>query len=201
MTSYTKYLSGDTGFCNDRVVVTKVWNDYEGNGTGQSATGYGPAARLILNGGWRKSQYPTLKCGVNIGGVNKETYDNFDVDPTALKRDLFTTKNSGRGNEILTYPVGLITSDEVTMAGLFGGTAFADYWLYTNQHYWTMSPNWYDVNNKVADVSGVRDDGYLSPAAVRGTRGVRPVVNLKADIEFSGGNGKSDNPFVVNTST
>ncbi len=206
MNAYTEYLDGSTGWCNDRVVVKGNWNNYNGDGTGQSASGYAPASRLIAKGGgWRKNQYPTLKCGVVMpeeDPTDVEGFSSFDkIDTNALKRDLFTTSGSSRGNEILTNPVGLITSDEVAMAGGFGGTVGTNYWLYTNRYYWTMSPVRFNLNGTTADVSGVRDDGYLSPAAVRGTRGVRPVVNLKADIEFSGGNGKSDNPFVVNTST
>ncbi len=206
MTNYTSYLDGSTGWCNDRVVVTKVWNGYEGDGTGQSASGYAPVSRLIAKGGaWRKNQYPTLKCGVVMpeeDPTDAEGFSSFDeIDTNALKRDLFTTSGSGRGNEILTNPVGLITSDEVAMAGGFAGTVGTNYWLYTNQSYWTMSPRRYNVTDKYAVVLIVNANGSLLDAyAGNATMRVRPVVNLNADIEISGGNGKSSNPFVVNTS-
>ncbi len=203
MTNYTNYLDGSTGWCNDRVVVTKVWNGYESDGTGQSASGYASASRLIAKGGvYRTKQYPTLKCGVVMpeeDPTDVEGFSNFDeIDTNALKRDLFTTKNSGRGNEILTNPVGLITSDEVAMAGGFAGTAGTSYWLYTNQYYWTMSPYHYYLDgwSSVFDVYG---DGGLWGARVYYPLGVRPVVNLKADIEFTSGTGASSNPFVVKT--
>ena len=34
---------------------------------------------------------------------------------------------------------------------------------------------------------------------VDGMLGVRPVINLKADTQFSGGNGTASNPYVVAT--
>ena len=204
MTNYTDYLDGSTGWCNDRTVVKKVWGGYEGDGTGQSASGYASASRLIAKGGvYRTKQYPTLKCGVvmpETDPTEEEGFTSFDeIDAKAFKRDLFTTKNSGRGNEVLTNPVGLITSDEVAMAGGFGGTVGTNYWLYTNQYYWTMSPVRCYITGNPADVFRVNVDGSLGYTGVYWTHGVRPVVNLKADTTFSGGNGKSDNPFIVNT--
>ena len=203
MNTYTEYIDGSTGWCNDRTLVKGIWNGFEGNGTGQSASGYAPASRLVAKGGaWRKNQYLTLKCGVvtpDEDPTEEEGFSSFDeIDPTAFKRDLFTTKNSGRGNEVLTNPVGLITSDEVVMAGGFGGTVGTNYWLYTNQYYWTMSPFDYDVRGWTS-MFDVYVDGLLRADGVDSAYGVRPVINLNADIEFSGGNGKSDNPFVVKT--
>ncbi len=204
MASYTKFLSGSTGFCNDRVVVKNVFDGYESDGSGQTATSYAPASRLMNKGGWRAKQYPTLKCGVAMPEENPSNdigFSSFDeIDATALKRDLFTTQGSGNGNEVLTNPVGLITSDEVVMTGGFGGVSSTDYWLYTSQNYWTMSPYVYDITNKRVSVFRVREDGYLGTSAVRTSGiGVRPVINLKSDITFSGGNGTSSKPFIVNT--
>ncbi len=204
MTDYTNYLDGSTGFCNDRVVVKEVWDGYEGNGTGQSASGYGPASRLLTKGGtWRKNQYPTLKCGAVMPDTNsteEEGFKSFDeINPAALKRDLFTTSNSGRGNEVLTNPVGLITSDEVAMTGAFGVTVGANYWLYTNQYYWTMSPFRYNDTGSALMFDLHENGRFGTPSVGDATPGVRPVINLNADTEFTGGDGKSSNPFVVNT--
>ena len=203
MTDYTKYLSGSTGFCNDRTVVKNVWNNYNGDGTGQTATSYAPASRLIANGVWRTKQYPTLKCGVEMPEINPSNDNGFssfdEIDATALKRDLFTTEGSNQGNGVLIVPAALITGDEVIMAGGFGGVASTNYWLYTNQIIWTMSPTWYS-NDAWASIITVTDNGYVSVPSKFQHSNVRPVINLNADIEFTGGNGKSSNPFVVKTS-
>ena len=40
--------------------------------------------------------------------------------------------------------------------------------------------------------------GFLSPTQIiETTAGLRPVINLKSDVTFSGGNGTLDNPYVV----
>ncbi|MBQ3142430.1 MAG: hypothetical protein IJB82_02865, partial [Bacilli bacterium] len=41
----------------------------------------------------------------------------------------------------LTYPVGLLTADEVAYAGGTTTTGNSSYYLYTGQGYWTMSPH------------------------------------------------------------
>ena len=197
MTNYTKYLSGSTGWCNDRTVGSG------GNGTGQNITEYAPKSRLMANGNYRTKQYPTLKCGVvmpKASPSDAEGFKSFDeINSIALERDLFTTSKSGRGNEVLTNSVGLITSDEVIMAGAFGGIPYANYWLYTNRQYWTMSPYGFSGNN-LAVMWRVFDDGRVAGGGAEGIApGVRPVVNLNADIEFTSGTGASSNPFVVKT--
>ena len=96
--------------------------------------------------------------------------------------------------------VGLITSDEV----MYAGGKFANntsYYLYNGQNYWTMSPyDWYygSSTGYHAGVSYVHSIGSLSGAGVSDTVvGVRPVINLKADAQISGGNGTKDNPYIV----
>ncbi len=97
-------------------------------------------------------------------------------------------------NDIYTIKVGLITADEVRMAG---GTTSSNnsYYLYTGQTYWTMSP--YRFSGSDAYVFAVFSSGYLDHWRVSGATGVRPVLNLSADVTISGGNGTSETPYVV----
>ena len=143
-------------------------------GYGTNTTTYGPFGRLFLNGNWRSSQNPSLKC--------------------SQSNDYFTVSGSGRGNHELTYPVGLITSDEVVLAGGYSSTN-QSYYLYTNSAYWTMSPCWYSVPN--ARVFAVDSNGTLNVSYVNDAYGVRPVINLKANATISGGNGTSGSPYVI----
>jgi len=93
-----------------------------------------------------------------------------------------------------TLKVGLITSDEV----MYAGGKFANntsYYLYNGQNYWTMSPACWSGS---AWVFIAQSSGYLDYSLVNNTtRGVRPVINLKADAQISGGNGTKDNPYIV----
>ena len=142
---------------------------YSGTGTGTSTTIYGAYNRLSTN------KAPTFEC--------------------ASDSDLYTTSGSSDGNGALTYPIGLITADEVSYAGGVYNTTNASYYLYTNQFYWTMSPRYFGGGD--ANVSIVYSSGDLGNGTVDDAHGVRPVVNLKADTQFSSGNGTSETPFVV----
>ncbi len=92
--------------------------------------------------------------------------------------------------------VGLITADEVAYAGgLFKGNN-ANYFLYTGQNYWTMSPCYFWPDDELVRIFSVISDGIID--WYRGTReyGVRPVINLKSDTVFVG-SGFSSDPYIV----
>ncbi len=44
----------------------------------------------------------------------------------------------------------------------------------------------------------IDSSGDISNTLVNSTFGVRPVLNLSADITFSSGNGTISNPYIVN---
>ena len=62
-----------------------------------------------------------------------------------------------------------------------------------------MSPYNWNSTSSYAYVFFVRNDGYLTSNGVHSTApGLRPVINLKADIQFQAdGNGTLNNPYVV----
>ncbi len=173
MSSYESKISGSTGFCNDRSLY--VSSGY-GNGAGNQISLYGAYGRFVdasQNG--LTSVTPSLNCSSN---------------------DLFTySKDAGKGNGILEVPAALITADEVALAGMLYDSAVTSNWLYTNEYYWTMSPyNWYGGG---AHVFILTTGGSLSSFGVYWTApGVRPVINLKANISITGA-GTTDNPFVA----
>ncbi len=197
-----QYIDVETGFCGDRGVDTASVSGYTGQGYGTQQTAYAPWTRLYNGSSWKKPQTPTLKCG---------------KDTAAQKRDLYTgpsakgTKSSSgtliEGNNKLPVPVGLITSDEVVFAGGFGGASNNGYWLYTDRHYWTMSPSRYysSSSNQYAYVFVVFDNGSLNfdYYVYDASTGLRPVINLKADTKLttSGGGteGSRTNPYIVET--
>ena len=96
--------------------------------------------------------------------------------------------------DVYTLKVGLITADEVEFAG--GNHANnIYYYLYNGKIYWTMSPNHWDTYS--ANVFFVNPDGLLGSGYVDSTYGLRPVINLRADIIFSSGDGTLNNPYIV----
>ena len=115
-------------------------------------------------------------------------------------RDLYTTTDSSIGNKALTYPVGLITYDELIFAGMDNRHINKLSWVYSTQRYWTMSPSSFDAASGYAREWIQYSAGYLYHLAwVTGWHGVRPVINLKSDVKITGGIGTANDPFVVET--
>ena len=114
-------------------------------------------------------------------------------------RDLYTTTDSSIGNKALTYPVGLITYDELVYAGMDQRHTNKLSWAYSTQH-WTMSPSVFIAANSTAREWALNSTGNLDPLwGVDGGLGARPVINLKPDAEISSGVGTSNDPFVIKT--
>ena len=113
-------------------------------------------------------------------------------------RDLYTTTDSGIGNKSLTYPVGLITYDELVYAGMDQRHTNKLSWAYSTQHYWTMSPSIFDASSGAVYEWRLNSAGFLhSWWSVDNSHGARPVINLKSDTLITGGIGTSSDPFVV----
>ena len=113
-------------------------------------------------------------------------------------RDLYTTTDSSIGNKALTYPVGLITYDELVYAGMDNRHINKLSWAYSTQHYWTLSPSGFYAAYGAANDGLLNSAGCLHPWAwVTGSYGARPVINLKSDTLITGGIGTSSDPFVV----
>ncbi len=94
---------------------------------------------------------------------------------------------------MLDYPVGLITADEVAMAGGKYGTRNKSYYLFTNTSYWTGSPATFNGDNATTfDESS----GTLSPPISISDLGVRPVISLSPSVKLSG-NGTWNNVYEV----
>ena len=123
--------------------------------------------------------------------------------------DKFTVDTS-TGNGKLTYPIALMTADEVSFAGGLWGTN-APTWYYYNsakgsstgeQWWWLLSPA--SGNSSYAYVFfvvGSSNPGFLSSTYVSHTYGVRPAVSLKSCVKTSGGDGSASAPYTIEEST
>ena len=172
LSSYASKIDGNVGFCGDRSPSTSSSYSNGSGGTGTTTTYYGGYIRLITN------KSPSFKC----------------IDENNDDSDLYTISGSSDGNKALDYPIGLIIVDEVAFAGGVSGAINTSYYLYTNSDYWTMSPYFYSSNSYVFAVfsSGALGNSDVNWAGP----GVRPVINLKADIKLEG-SGTSTDPYVV----
>ena len=109
--------------------------------------------------------------------------------------DKFTLTNE---NAKLDYPVSLITADEVSMAGGVYNTINDEYYLYNGQCFWTASPSRYASIDSHANVWSVLPSGSLYPwHYATHSFAIRPVINLKADVQITKGDGTSISPYQI----
>ena len=108
--------------------------------------------------------------------------------------DKFTTTTT-KGNGKLTNPVGLITADEITFAGLPAEKTNNSFYLYTGAYYWAGSPD--DFNGDTSSEFFVSDGGYLNGGSVGYRNGVRGVVSLSSESKLLG-SGTYNDVYTVN---
>ena len=113
------------------------------------------------------------------------------------ERDLYTTTDSNVGNNSLTYPIGLITYDELVFAGMDGRHINKLSYIYSNKYYWTMSPSIFSATGNRAYIWSENNMGYMLEYWIANDLGARPVINLKSDTLITSGIGTSSDPFAV----
>ena len=155
---------------------------------------YGASTRLYDN------KTPSYKCGAN---TNSGLFES-----TQALADKFSVITSGGGNGKLTYPIALMTADEVAFAGGKGyGRLSSPYaWYYTNSvsSSITNSTTWYLLSPSglvhsactVFAVYGSDIPGQILDPDLIGFA-VRPVISLKSCTLYGTGNGTAENPYTI----
>ncbi len=104
-----------------------------------------------------------------------------------------TQENDRLTSKMISYPIGLITMDEVFFAGINGNNN-TDNYLYSNNSYWTMTPAYYDGSNAY---NFVVDGSKLIQSAVNNEYGVRPVITIKKTAQVISGKGTIKDPYIL----
>ena len=183
---YSEYVS-DTLFCNDRSI--KPTDSFNIDGDDSTQLGYGQNRTNYRMGGDPFAAIMSKVPGMEMYSV-LETYPTYQC---SQQNDRFTV-SSGIGNGDLTYPIALLTADEVLLAGGYAASNY-NYYLYTGNYYWTMSP--LGFNHGYAYVRSVGDDGgAYGDVYVDRSHGVRPALNLKSG-SLKSGQGTANEPFLV----
>ena len=177
MTSYTGKLE-DTIWCNDRSIGRyNGWSE-----TGAWGSDYKESS--LLYGAHERSNYAsgtsTVKNQPSLGCVNKN--------------DAFTV-SSQKGNQKLTYPVAMLTEDEIVLAGGLAGSS-SGFYLNTGQFYWSLSPYSFHYKGYVNEFR-VASSGLLPYGSVSSTNGLRPSVSLKPGTPVVSGDGTSASPYLI----
>ena len=159
-------------FCNDRSATTSTSGtpgEINGSMT-ESLYYYGAYVRLNTN------KNPILIC------------------PTEI--DKFTAKSSNIGNKLLDYPIGLITADEIAMAGGVYDKTNYNFYLFTGQDYWSGTPfSFFDDAGCTMEFI-VSSLGKFVGSYVSNREDVRPVISLSKDVKLSG-DGTYNNVYTV----
>ena len=154
-------------------------NPAGGYNTGNTSFYYGAYTRLIAN------KTPSYDC--------------------ATIEDKFTA-DSSTGNGKLTYPIALMTADEVSFAGGLWDENAPTWYYYNSANgsstgtnwWWLLSPYGWDGSSAVVFyVYGSSNPGLLISYGVYSARGVRPAVSLKSCIRYSTGNGSASDPYTI----
>ena len=90
------------------------------------------------------------------------------------------------------------TYDELILGGMSAGNTNSYSWVNNSLNYYSMTPVIYNWSVNSATVFGMKSTGELNVWRVSDNVGVRPVINLKADVEISGGIGTMNDPYVIN---
>ena len=175
MTGVTNKLE-DTIWCNDRSMGN-------GNNNGWIANG-GDLKTDLYYGAYQRSNYAS----------SVSTVKNQPSLACANKDDAFTVSN-GNGNQKLTYPVALLTEDEMVLAGGLALTQNPSFYLSNEStYYWSLSPGSFaDDRANEFDV----EDGYIDGSNVGATNGLRPSVSLKPGMPVISGEGTASSPYVI----
>ena len=119
--------------------------------------------------------------------------------------DKFTV-DSAAGNGKLTYPIALMTVDELVFAGGAYREESALTWYYYNSvkgsstgkiSWWLMSPYDWGANSSVFRTYGSDSPGFLYARRVDDTLGVRPVISIKGDNLWKSGDGTASSPYEI----
>lgn len=110
------------------------------------------------------------------------------------QNDAFTVSDTSKGNGALTYPIGLLSGDDITLAGGWN-SANNGYYLYTGNKYWTASAGSCTIgitgNRSIGEDGSTPNFGINSNSA-----SVKPVINIKADSLIAG-LGLKEKPYVL----
>ena len=146
--------------------------------------------------------YSSLTSGTNAtlyGAAHRASELSKNLNPSLIcqnQNDKFTV-NSKNGNGALTYPVGLITLDEIVFAGCTSSKSSPNDNYLDSSIYWTLTPVVMNSYN-MALIGFYVMGGFSSNPQdlVRNENGVRPVVSLINNTLVTG-SGTSTNPYVV----
>ena len=183
----------DTIWCNDKSVVTDTAFNPGSPGSITLGTNYGYAKNANYYGAVKRLVQAS---SLSAGGTGPTLICPNDNNGGKLSK--FTVSDTKYGNGNLDKKIGLLTADELALAGYAGGELNSTTYLQENATdgwWWSLSPYSFDGSNVfVWGVNGSNGDFGLEN--VDGDFEVRPSISLKSTTNVTG-NGTSDTPYKI----
>ena len=204
--AYVSYMYGSLGSIssarentNNSTIKTTIDNWYISNLEAKGYTKYLSTTAVYCNDRSISSDSINFGAFTRLGTNKTPSYD------CAATEDKFTVDTS-TGNGKLTYPIALMTADEVSFAGgLYG--ANTPTWYYYNsvngsstgsKFWWLLSPlDSSTSGSSMFIVRGSSNPGRLNYNYVYSNNGVRPALSLKSCVKYSSGDGSAENPYTI----
>ena len=226
--AYASYMYGSLGSIpnarentNNSTIKTTIDNWYTRNLEAKGYTKYLSTTAVYCN----DRTYTVSGRNTYFGARTRLETNKTPSYDCAAKEDKFTVDTS-TGNGKLTYPIALMTADEVSYAGGVYSSYNANAWYFRNAKeggfsentthvessysstgmtsWYLMSPYryFYGDNADVFNVSGSLSPGYLRSTEVGSAAdGVRPVVSLKSCVRWKSGDGTANAPYTIEETT
>ena len=182
--TYEDYFA-DVIFCGDKTLRSDLSTST--NGFGKKTTVYSSINRFS---GVNNPAYPTFECAKGA----ENTYSRYTAESEKTIKGV-------RVNSDLTYPIGLLSVDELVFAGGHptnsSGEMYPKYYLATvnaSTNWWTMTPSSWNGNTFIYYGTSIYS---LHNHWGTDDNGVRPVINLKATSIVDSGNGTYESPYEI----
>ena len=204
--AYVSYMYGSLGSIssarentNNSTIKTTIDNWYISNLEAKGYTKYLSTTAVYCNDRSISSDSINFGAFTRLGTNKTPSYD------CAATEDKFTVDTS-TGNGKLTYPIALMTADEISFAGgLYG--ANTPTWYYYNsvngsstgsKFWWLLSPlDSSTSGSSMFIVRGSSNPGRLNYNYVYSNNGVRPALSLKSCVKYSSGDGSANEPYTI----
>ena len=208
--AYVSYMYGSLGSIssarentNNSTIKTTIDNWYISNLEAKGYTKYLSTTAVYCNDRSISSDSINFGAFTRLGTNKTPSYD------CAATEDKFTV-DSTVGNGKLTYPIALMTADEVSFAGgLYG--ANTPTWYYYNsvngsstgsKFWWLLSPlDSSTSGSSMFIVRGSSNPGRLNYNYVYSNNGARPALSLKSCVKYSSGDGSASDPYTIQETT
>ncbi len=136
------------------------------------------------------TSHKTSSSGLSYGMQGRDSYPSLTCTESSPYTDGYILSLRGLN-------VGLLSYDEVILAGGNTSTANNAYYLNNVNNSFTITPNTYKYSNGYTGIISFGTN--LQGVDVASELNLHPVINLKADTVTISGNGTVNNPYVISS--